>query len=90
MEIVQNYAPVSAYTQTFINNRLWYGNVDTELIDDAVDVDVTIQRSGEDFDESKPMKTISGRVELRNLTFAYPGEEAILKELNLINFMLTL
>jgi len=37
-----NYAPLSAYTQTYINNRLWYGNIETELEDDSANVEGVI------------------------------------------------
>ena len=76
---------------TYINMILWpirqMGRILTDLSKCKVSlgrIEELLALPTEDFDESKPMKTISGGVELRNLTFAYPGEEAILKEINLI------
>jgi ATP-binding cassette subfamily B protein len=76
---------------TYINMILWpirqMGRILTDLSKCKVSlgrIEELLALPTEDFDESKSMKTISGRVELRNLTFAYPGEKPILEELNLI------
>lgn len=76
---------------TYINMILWpirqMGRILTDLSKCKVSlgrIEELLALPTENFDEHEPMKTILGRVELKNLTFAYPGEEPILEDLNLI------
>ncbi len=76
---------------TYINMILWpirqMGRILTDLSKCKVSlgrIEELLALPTENFDEDESMKTISGRVELRNLTFAYPGETPILEDLNLI------
>jgi ATP-binding cassette subfamily B protein len=76
---------------TYINMILWpirqMGRILTDLSKCKVSlgrIEELLALPTEDFDEDESMKAISGRVELRNLTFAYPGETPILEDLNLI------
>lgn len=76
---------------TYINMILWpirqMGRILTDLSKCKVSlgrIEELLALPTENFDNHEPMKTISGRVELKNLTFAYPGEEPILEDLNLM------
>lgn len=76
---------------TYINMILWpirqMGRILTDLSKCKVSlgrIEELLALPTESFDDHEPMKTILGRVELKNLTFAYPGEESILEDLNLI------